>query len=142
LNGFATSHAANGCSGFAAARARPYARHSGFLETGTISAWEIELHVGARFRGVETSVNLAAASGQIFFTLTVGFGIIINYASYLWLSIAEFTDSMFSLGFKALPNIFAWMWGGQLFGFLGFSVLFIAAITSSVSKLQPVIAFS
>jgi SNF family Na+-dependent transporter len=33
------------------------------------------------------------------------------------------------------------MWGGQLFGFLWFFVLFIAAITSSVSMLQPVIAF-
>jgi SNF family Na+-dependent transporter len=119
-----------------------------------------------------------AASGQIFFTLSVGFGIIINYASYLrrsddivlsgltsssvneffevclgglitlpvafiflGLSTAEFTDSTFSLGFKALPNVFARMWGGQLFGFLWFFVLFIAAITSSVSMLQPIIAF-
>jgi SNF family Na+-dependent transporter len=119
-----------------------------------------------------------AASGQIFFTLSVGFGIIINYASYLrpsddivlsgltsssvneffevclgglitlpvafiflGLSTSEFTDSTFSLGFKALPNVFALMWGGQLFGFLWFMVLFIAAITSSISMLQPIIAF-
>ena len=119
-----------------------------------------------------------AASGQIFFTLSVGFGIIINYASYLrrsddivlsgltsssvneffevclgglitlpvafiflGLSAGEFTDSSFSLGFNALPNVFAQMWGGRLFGFLWFFVLFIAAITSSVSMLQPVIAF-
>jgi neurotransmitter:Na+ symporter, NSS family len=119
-----------------------------------------------------------AASSQIFFTLSVGFGIIINYASYLrrsddivlsgltsssvneffevclgglitlpvafiflGLSTGEFTDSTFSLGFKALPNVFTRMWGGQLFGFLWFFVLFIAAITSSVSMLQPVIAF-
>jgi SNF family Na+-dependent transporter len=119
-----------------------------------------------------------AASGQIFFTLSVGFGIIINYASYLrrsddivlsgltsssvneffevclgglitlpvafvflGLSTGEFTGSSFSLGFNALPNVFSRMWGGQLFGFLWFFVLFIAAITSSVSMLQPVIAF-
>jgi neurotransmitter:Na+ symporter, NSS family len=119
-----------------------------------------------------------AASGQIFFTLSVGFGIIINYASYLrrsddvvlsgltsssvneffevclgglitlpvafiflGLATGEFTDSSFSLGFKALPNVFTRMWGGQVFGFFWFFVLFIAAITSSVSMLQPVIAF-
>ena len=31
--------------------------------------------------------------------------------------------------------------GGQFFGFLWFFMLFVAAITSSVSMLQPVIAF-
>ncbi|MDA1050947.1 MAG: sodium-dependent transporter [Planctomycetota bacterium] len=124
-----------------------------------------------------------AASGQIFFSLSVGFGIIINYASYLRekddvvlsgltsSSMNEFFEvclgglitlpaafifvlgtlspearegivqSGFSLGFKALPHVFANMWGGQLFGFLWFFMLFIAAITSSVSMLQPVIAF-
>lgn len=121
-----------------------------------------------------------AASGQIFFSLSVGFGIIINYASYLRKnddvvlsgltssSMNEFFEVVlgglitlpaafifigasvkdkgtFSLGFEALPNVFALMPGppalGQLFGFLWFSMLFIAAITSSVSMLQPVIAF-
>jgi SNF family Na+-dependent transporter len=130
------------------------------------------------FEALKLPSTWLAASGQIFFTLSVGFGIIINYASYLrrsddivlsgltsssvneffevclgglitlpvafiflGLSTAEFTDSTFSLGFKALPNVFARMWGGQLFGFLWFFILFIAAITSSVSMLQPVIAF-
>lgn len=117
-----------------------------------------------------------AASGQIFFSLSVGFGIIINYASYLqdkddvvlsgltsssmneffevclgglitvpaafiFLGAAAGEQGTFGLGFVALPNVFAQMAGGQIFGFLWFFMLFIAAITSSVSMLQPVIAF-
>jgi len=117
-----------------------------------------------------------AASGQIFFSLSVGFGIIINYASYLkrkddvvlsgltssslneffevclgglitlpaafiFLGVAAGDQGTFGLGFVSLPNVFAAMPGGRLFGFLWFLMLFIAAITSSVSMLQPVIAF-
>lgn len=119
-----------------------------------------------------------AAAGQVFFSLSVGFGIIVNYASYLsdkddvvlsgltscsvneffevclgglitvtaaflFLGAAagEFTGSSFQLGFVALPNVFEQMWGGRVFGFLWFLMLFLAAITSSVSMLQPVIAF-
>jgi hypothetical protein len=41
-----------------------------------------------------------------------------------------------------LPNVFARMGPtGQFFGFLWFFMLFLAALTSSVSMLQPVIAF-
>jgi neurotransmitter:Na+ symporter, NSS family len=50
-------------------------------------------------------------------------------------------DSAFALGFIALPNVFDGMWGGRFFGFLWYFTLFIAAITSSISMLQPVIAF-
>ncbi|NIL97562.1 MAG: sodium:calcium symporter [Planctomycetales bacterium] len=117
-----------------------------------------------------------AASGQIFFSLSVGFGIIINYASYLrrnddvvlsgltsssmneffevclgglitlpaafiFLGIAAGGMGTFDLGFQALPNVFALMPAGRVFGFLWFFMLFVAAITSSVSMLQPVIAF-
>jgi SNF family Na+-dependent transporter len=117
-----------------------------------------------------------AASGQIFFSLSVGFGIIINYASYLrenddvvlsgltsssmneffevclgglitlpaafiFLGVAAREQGTFDLGFVALPNVFALMVGGRVFGFLWFFMLFIAAVTSSVSMLQPVIAF-
>ena len=117
-----------------------------------------------------------AASGQIFFSLSVGFGIIINYASYLrenddvvlsgltsssmneffevclgglitvpaafiFLGVAAGSMGTFDLGFKALPNVFALMPLGRLFGTLWFSMLFMAAITSSISMLQPVIAF-
>lgn len=119
-----------------------------------------------------------AAAGQIFFSLSVGFGIIINYASYLTkkddvalsgltscsmneffevclgglitlpaafiflgLGASKFTGSSFSLGFQALPSVFARMPAGQMFGALWFFMLFLAAITSSISMLQPVIAF-
>ena len=117
-----------------------------------------------------------AAAGQIFFSLSVGFGVIINYASYLrprddialsgltaastneffevvlgglitlpaafiFLGLAAGTFSTFGLGFNALPNVFARMEGGQIFGFLWFFMLFLAAITSSLSMLQPVMSF-
>ena len=117
-----------------------------------------------------------AASGQIFFSMSVGFGIIVNYSSYLRrnddvvlsgltsASMNEFFEvclgglitlpaafiflglsaggfGTFGLGFNALPNVFAAMPAGQLFGFLWFFMLFLAAITSSLSMLQPVIAF-
>ena len=117
-----------------------------------------------------------AASGQIFFSMSVGFGIIINYASYLrrkddvvlsgltassmneffevclggmitlpaafiFLGVAAGSFGTFGLGFVALPNVFAVMPLGRFFGFLWFFMLFIAAITSSLSMLQPVIAF-
>jgi SNF family Na+-dependent transporter len=118
-----------------------------------------------------------AAAGQIFFTLGVGFGIIINYSSYLKRSddvvlssltassVNEFFEvclgglitipaafmflgmaglketGTYDLGFKTMPNVFAAMPGGQFFGFLWFTMLFLAAITSSISMLQPVIAF-
>lgn len=117
-----------------------------------------------------------AAAGQIFFSLSVGFGVIINYASYLrprddialsgltaastneffevvlgglitlpaafiFLGLAAGTFGTFGLGFNALPNVFARMEGGQIFGFLWFFMLFLAAITSSLSMLQPVMSF-
>ena len=117
-----------------------------------------------------------AAAGQIFFSLSVGFGVIINYASYLskkddvvlsgltassmneffevclgglitlpaafiFLGATAATFGTFSLGFNALPNVFAQMPLGRWFGFLWFFMLFLAAITSSLSMLQPVIAF-
>ncbi len=117
-----------------------------------------------------------AASGQIFFSLSVGFGVIINYSSYLgkkddvvlsgltassmneffevclgglitlpaafmFLGTSVATFSTFGLGFNALPNVFAQMPAGQFFGFLWFFMLFLAAITSSLSMLQPVLAF-
>ncbi len=120
-----------------------------------------------------------AASGQIFFSLSVGFGIIINYASYMrkkddvvlsgltgaatnefaevalggmitltasvvFLGVAATianTGGTFSTGFTALPVVFARMPAGRLFGTLWFFMLFLAAITSSLSMLQPAKAF-
>jgi NSS family neurotransmitter:Na+ symporter len=119
-----------------------------------------------------------AAAGQIFFSLSVGFGIILTYASYLRetddvvlsglaaTSANEFCEvglgglitlpasvaflgvgtvaglsSTFGLGFHVLPMVFSAMPLGHLFGFLFFFLLFLAAVTSSLSMLQPGIAF-
>jgi len=121
-----------------------------------------------------------AAAGQIFFSLSVGFGIVLNYASYLrrdddvvlsgltasatnqfcevclgglitvpvaflFLGAGGLTKdvlgSSMALGFHALPTVFCRMPAGQWFGALWFFMLFTAAITSSLSMLQPAIAF-
>lgn len=118
-----------------------------------------------------------AAAGQIFFSLSVGFGVIITYASYLKekddvvltglsaTSANEFCEvalggmitvpaayaflglagiagqGTFGLGFNVLPLVFSKMAGGAFFGFLFFFLLFLAAVTSSLSMLQPGIAF-
>ncbi len=50
------------------------------------------------------------------------------------------SDSLFQLGFVVLPNVFNQMPAGQLVGFLFFFLLFLAAVTSSLSMLQPAIA--
>jgi len=118
-----------------------------------------------------------AAAGQIFFSLSVGFGVIITYASYLsekddivlsglsatsanefcevalgglisipaaymFLGVAGIAgQGTFGLGFKVLPLVFSKMPAGEVFGFLFFFLLFLAAVTSSLSMLQPGIAF-
>ena len=117
-----------------------------------------------------------AAAGQIFFSLSVGFGVIINYASYLkkdddvtlsaltasatneffevclggmitipaafiFLGIAGTVGGTFGLGFTTLPVVFEYMPLGHFFGFIWFFMLFLAAITSSLSMLQPAVAF-
>ncbi len=121
-----------------------------------------------------------AAAGQVFFTLSVGFGVIINYASYMkptddvalsgltssatnelfevgfggmitltaayvFLGLSGTADAVangsFSLGFATLPIVFAQM--GPLGNFIGavwFFMLFLAAITSSLSMYQPAVA--
>jgi neurotransmitter:Na+ symporter, NSS family len=121
-----------------------------------------------------------AAAGQIFFTLSVGFGVIINYASYLkknddvalsgltasatnelfevgfggmitltaafvFLGVSGTTAAVqngsFSLGFSTLPVVFAHMGAFEnIIGALWFFMLFLAAITSSLSMYQPAVA--
>jgi neurotransmitter:Na+ symporter, NSS family len=116
------------------------------------------------------------AAGQIFFSLSVGFGIVLSFSSYLTkkddvvlsgvtaASVNEFMEVVFGglitipiaflfigasvtqygtfgIGFIALPSVFAMMPGGQIFGAIWFFVLFVAAITSSVSMVQPGITF-
>jgi neurotransmitter:Na+ symporter, NSS family len=122
------------------------------------------------------------AAGQIFFSLSVGFGIVACYASYLkpdddialssvtacagnefcevalggliavpaafvFLGAAGVNAAVrppdggtFTLGFVTLPLIFNTMPLGQFVGAVFFFLLFLAAITSSLSMLQPAIA--
>lgn len=121
-----------------------------------------------------------AACGQIFFSLSVGFGVIVTYSSYLsknddvvlsgltasatnefcevclgglmvipaamiFLGASQMQvisgQSSFSIGFVTMPQIFDLMPGGQWFGTIFFFLLFLAGITSSLSMLQPAIAF-
>ncbi|MCL2742824.1 MAG: sodium-dependent transporter [Planctomycetaceae bacterium] len=119
-----------------------------------------------------------AAAGHVFFSLSVGFGLVLTYASYLkrdddvaascatavgcnsfveivfggmlivpaaimFLGLAsinkETLGSSFTLGFQTLPCVFDQMPLGQLWGFLFFFLLFLAAATSSISMLQPAV---
>lgn len=118
-----------------------------------------------------------AATSQIFFSVSVGFGLIVTYASYvrqsddialssltatvsnefcevvlagimilppaimfLGVSGVEGNLGTFSLGFNVLPNVFEHMPFGQFFGFIFFFLLFLAAVTSSLSMAQPSVA--
>lgn len=118
------------------------------------------------------------ATGQVFFTLSVGFGLIVTYASYvkqdddialsavtsaagnefcevalagmmivpaayIFIGPADLAGtggSGLRIGFMALPEVFTNMPAGRWFGFLFFVLLFLAAVTSSLSMLQPAIA--
>lgn len=117
-----------------------------------------------------------SAAGQIFFSLSTGFGIALVFSSFLKkkddvvlsslssASLNEFAEVVFGgmitipvaflflgmqatsfgtfgMGFIALPSVFGMMPGGAFFGGLWFLVLFLAAITSSVTMLQPGILF-
>lgn len=118
-----------------------------------------------------------AAAGQVFFSLSVGFGVILNYASYLgrkddvvlsgltasatngvfeigfgglititaafvFLGVSGAMAGGFGLGFNVLPVVFQQMGPmGRWIGGVWFLMLFLAAITSSLSMLQPVRAF-
>lgn len=65
-------------------------------------------------------------------------GMIIVPAACAFLGVAAAAGcSTFGLGFNVLPQVFASMPGGQIFGFLFFILLFIAAISSSISFFIP-----
>lgn len=123
-----------------------------------------------------------AASGQIFFSLSVGFGLILCYSSYLrkdddvvlsalsasstnefcevvlaglivvptaflFLGAENAKGGTFELGFVTIPAIMNFMPPvlglptGHIVGAMWFGLLFLAAVTSSLSMLQPAIAF-
>jgi neurotransmitter:Na+ symporter, NSS family len=137
----------------------------------------LRLHTKTMWEQLRNPQLWLAAAGQIFFSLGVGFGVIITYASYLTrkddvvlsgltaTSANEFCEvalgglitvpaafiflgaagivgqGTFSLGFKVLPLVFSKLPLPWLFGWMFFFLLFLAAITSSLSMLQPGIAF-
>jgi SNF family Na+-dependent transporter len=141
------------------------------VETGLGYMWNPD------FAALSRADTWLAAAGQIFFSLSVGFGVIVNYASYLkkkddvvlsgltasatnevfevgfgglitltaafvFLGAAGASGGVFALGFKTLPIVFHHMGVlGNFFGALWFFMLFLAAITSSLSMLQPVKSF-
>ncbi len=133
------------------------------------------------FEALSNPQTWLAAAGQIFFSLSVGFGVIINYASYMkkkddvvlsgltasatnelfevgfgglitltasfvFLGTANMIGAVqggtFGLGFTTLPVVFAHMGAfGNIVGAIWFFMLFLAAITSSISMYQPSLAF-
>ncbi|MBL9083084.1 MAG: hypothetical protein JNK76_14815, partial [Planctomycetales bacterium] len=84
--------------------------------------------------------SLTSASINEFFEVCLG-GLITLPAAFIFLGASALTMGTFGLGFNALPNVFAVMPAGRFFGFVWFLMLFLAAITSSISMLQPVLAF-
>jgi SNF family Na+-dependent transporter len=133
------------------------------------------------FAALKNPQTWLAGAGQIFFSISVGFGIIINYASYvrrkedvalagltaaatnevfevgfgglitltasfvflgLTGTVAAVATGTFGLGFQTLPVVFAQMGAaGPLVGAVWFFMLFLAAVTSSLSMYQPAVAF-
>jgi SNF family Na+-dependent transporter len=133
------------------------------------------------FEALTNPQTWLAAAGQIFFSLSVGFGVIINYASYMrkkddvvlsgltasstnelfevgfgglitltaafvFLGTSNMIGAVqggtFGLGFTTLPVVFAHMgFWGNIVGAIWFLMLFLAAITSSISMYQPSLAF-
>ncbi len=85
--------------------------------------------------------GLTASATNEFFEVCLG-GLITIPAAFVFLGAAGASQSgTFSLGFHTLPLVFEYMPGGRFFGFVWFFMLFLAAITSSLSMLQPAIAF-
>ncbi|MBU0638817.1 MAG: hypothetical protein KKB50_08130, partial [Planctomycetes bacterium] len=67
--------------------------------------------------------------------------LIVIPAAFLFLGPANATGSTFTLGFVTMPAIMHFMPLGSLFGGMWFGLLFLAAVTSTISMLQPAIAF-
>lgn len=84
---------------------------------------------------------LSAASANEF--AEIGFGGLLSIpAGVAFLGVAGVAGTgTFGLGFNVLPIVFSQMPGGAFFGFLFFTLLFIAAVTSSISMLQPLLSY-
>ncbi|QLB13262.1 NSS family neurotransmitter:Na+ symporter [Bisgaardia hudsonensis] len=108
--------------------------------------------------------------GQVFFALSLGFGVLITLSSYLSKEenliqtavITGFTNtiiailagfmifpSLFSFGiapdsgptlvFQSLPIVFSHLWAGRIFAIIFFSLLLIAALTTSITIYEVLI---
>lgn len=108
--------------------------------------------------------------GQVFFALSLGFGVLITLSSYLdknenLVKTATITGimntliavlagfmifpSLFSFGvapnsgptlvFQSLPIVFSNMWGGPIFAIIFFSLLVVAALTTSLTIYEVII---
>ena len=86
--------------------------------------------------------SLTSSAGNEFCEVGLG-GMIAIPAAFVFLgfSTVQNPPGTFGLGFVALPNVFDQMPAGRFFGFIFFFLLFLAAVTSSLSMLQPAIAF-
>ena len=88
--------------------------------------------------------GITASATNEFFEVVLG-GLITITASVVFVGVLLTMEGAnagtVSLGFKTLPMVFAQMPGGDLFGAAFFLILFLAAITSSLSMLQPTKAF-
>ena len=133
------------------------------------------------FSKLASSQTWLAATGQVFFSISVGYGVIINYASFLGPkddialsgltavatnevfeigfgglitltasfvflgltgTIAAASAGTFGLGFQTLPVVFGQMGAmGPAIGAIWFFMLFLAAVTSSISMYQPAVTF-
>ena len=135
-----------------------------------------EVHISL-LQGLMSPDLWLTAAGQIFYSLSIGFGTVLAYASYVAkrkdIALCSLTANAanevvevgiagmmivpasvsllgvaaaagagtFGLGFNVLPQVFASMPLGQFFGTLFFGLLGLAAVTSSMSIVQPSIAF-
>lgn len=119
-----------------------------------------------------TGTTVLEAMGQAFLSLSIGFGIVFTYASYVKKEVnlvkmsayTAISDTLFAiiagmaimpavfafgltpgqgpgLVFVTLPFVFSKIMFGQILAILFFFVLFIAAITSSISLLEVVVAY-
>ncbi|MDU8923439.1 sodium-dependent transporter [Pasteurellaceae bacterium LIM206] len=108
--------------------------------------------------------------GQVFFALSLGFGVLITLSSYLdknenlvktavitgimntliavlagfmiFPSLFSFNippDSGPTLVFQSLPIVFSYMWGGTFFAIVFFTLLIIAALTTSLTIYEVII---
>ncbi len=88
--------------------------------------------------------SMTSVSINEFAEVIIGGSIVIP-AAFIFMGPAMLTDvakgASFDLGFVAMPQIFSRMHAGWFFAFLWFIMLFIAGATSTVSMLQPAIAF-